>query len=70
MDEQVCRWESKKWRCISNDFDAMQPYWRWILALYGRELMQKYGNLELVKSRMVPIGILKLMKSGKVRWKG
>lgn len=52
------------------DFDDMTPYWRWILAVYGAQIVEKYGTLQIVDAAQVPLGVIGILKSGKIRWQG
>ncbi|KAF4562975.1 hypothetical protein EYR40_007307 [Pleurotus pulmonarius] len=47
----------------SNDY-----YARYVLALYGEELVQMFGSLELVDANLIPVGMVDLFKTSKLRW--
>lgn len=51
-------------------FGNMQPYWKWMLALYGAEIVERYGSVRMVDGGQVPLGVVSLMKKNKVRWRG
>ena len=55
---------------IGGDWDSMQPYWKWVLAVNGAEVVRKYGGLQLVEEGKVPIGVVEMLKQGRVRWRG
>jgi len=55
---------------IHKRFDSMEPYWKWILAVYGAQVVAKYGNLQMVDAAQVPLGVVSAMKASKVRWQG
>lgn len=56
---------------ICNLWSRMDPYWRWIAELYGRGVVDRFGGLSAVEGpRVVPIGVLNIMKEGKMRWQG
>lgn len=55
---------------IYRKWSSMQPYWKWILAVHGAEVVQKYGSVRLVDEAKVPVGVVSVMKEGRVRWRG
>ena len=64
------RGTNKATRGIQKRFESMQPYWKWILAVHGGEIVKRYGGVQIVDERRVPIGVVGVMRAGKVRWKG
>ena len=55
---------------IHGRWDQMSGYWRWMVQLYGREMMERFGGLRLVDRGLLPIGMVNLMaKGGRVMWK-
>ncbi|RMZ91693.1 hypothetical protein DV736_g1053, partial [Chaetothyriales sp. CBS 134916] len=50
--------------------DATDPYWRWIVAVYGPEIVERYGSLQMVDPGQVPLGVVGVMRAGKIRWRG
>ncbi|OAP57909.1 hypothetical protein AYL99_08647 [Fonsecaea erecta] len=55
---------------ILKSFDSMNPYWKWMLAVYGSQIVEKYGSVQIVDAAQVPLGVVSVMKGGKVRWQG
>jgi hypothetical protein len=55
---------------IQQTFETMQPYWKWILAVYGAQIVEKYGGIQIVDAAQVPLGVVTMLKAGKVRWEG
>ena len=55
---------------ISKPFASMKPYWKWILAVYGSQIVEKYGSIQIVDASQVPLGMVSMKKSSKVRWQG
>ncbi|RMD43165.1 hypothetical protein DV735_g1914, partial [Chaetothyriales sp. CBS 134920] len=53
-----------------DSFDDGDPYWRWIVALYGPEIVDRYGSLQMVDPAQVPLGVVGVMRAGKIRWRG
>jgi hypothetical protein len=48
------------------------PYWMWIYNLYSRDMMQKFGGqgLQLGERDLLPVGLVDVLMSEKVRWEG
>jgi hypothetical protein len=46
------------------------PYWLWIFTLYAGDLKQRFGGqgLQLGERDLLPIGLVEVLKSEKVRW--
>lgn len=55
---------------IHPDWNSMQPYWKWALAIHGAEAVKKYGGVRMVDAGRVPVGVVSVMKQGRVRWRG
>ena len=53
---------------IQEKWSQMDPYWQWIVAVYGEDVKKQYGSLALVDSAQIPWGIIGLIKATKVRW--
>jgi hypothetical protein len=41
---------------------------KWIIQYYADELFEKYGGLSIVDKSLLPLGVLKAMRSRKVTW--
>lgn len=48
----------------------MRAYWKCILAIHGPEIVERYGSVSMVDEGLVPVGVMGMMKQGKVRWRG
>ncbi len=55
---------------IQKNFNNMDPYWQWIVAVHGPEIVKKFGGLQMVNQGQVPLGVVSVMKAGKIKWKG
>lgn len=55
---------------IKQDWDAMTPYWRWAVRLYGGEMVERFGSLNAVDASVLPIGMVGLVRGGRVKWQG
>lgn len=43
---------------------------RWIAMLFGKEMVEKFGGLEIVDRGLLPMGMVGLFRSGRVKWQG
>ncbi|KAG9221393.1 hypothetical protein CCMSSC00406_0009842 [Pleurotus cornucopiae] len=43
-------------------------YAHYVLALYGEELVRMFGSLELVDANLIPVGMVDLFKTSKLKW--
>lgn len=43
-------------------------YDRWVLQLYGPDIIRKYGGLALGDKKLLPIGLANMLRSEKIRW--
>jgi hypothetical protein len=46
----------------------MVPYWKWVTQLYGPEMIENFGGLSVVDRGELPIGMVNLFRSGRVKW--
>lgn len=46
----------------------LSPEMRWIIYLYAKDVVEKFGGLNLVEKQFLPMGVLDIMKGKKVRW--
>ena len=47
---------------------TMTPYWRWVVQLYGPDLIERFDGLNIVDRDLLPIGMVSLFRSGRVKW--
>jgi hypothetical protein len=45
-----------------------ENYKGWVYEAYGREVIRRFGGLEIVDPRMIPIGLVHLYKTSRIRW--
>lgn len=55
---------------IGSDWKQMSPYWKWVAEVYSASMVQKYGGLSAVDRALMPLGVVKVLRQGKVRWQG
>ncbi|MCJ1395567.1 hypothetical protein MMC18_008453 [Xylographa bjoerkii] len=53
---------------ITHAWHKMTPYWQAIVILYGEEMGEIFGGLEIVEKALLPMGMVGLWKGAKVRW--
>jgi hypothetical protein len=54
-----------------NDYpNMMGGYWRWVAQLYGPDITERFGGLNIVDAGLLPIGMVNLFRSGRVKWQG
>jgi hypothetical protein len=49
---------------------ADDDYVRWVAQLYGPDMIERFGSLKIVDSGLLPIGMVNLFRSGRVKWQG
>ena len=54
-------WMEKKWR-------EMSYYEKWIVGVFGEEVVDMFGGLEIVDRTLIPVGMVGLFKSSRMRW--
>lgn len=45
-----------------------ESYNGWVLDAYGKEVINRFGGLEIVDPRMIPIGLVHLYKTSRIKW--
>jgi hypothetical protein len=45
-------------------------YMQWVAQLYGADMKEMFGGLNIVDAGLLPMGMVKLFKEGKVKWQG
>jgi hypothetical protein len=45
-------------------------YMRWVAQLYGHDMNERFGGLKIVDAGLLPIGMVNLFRSGRVKWQG
>jgi hypothetical protein len=50
--------------------NMVDGYWRWVAQLYGPDMTERFGGLYIVDAGLLPIGMVNLLRSGRVKWQG
>ena len=57
-------------RGITSDWTSMDAYWKWIAQMYGPEMMDKFGGLNVVDAGLLPIGMVSMFRQRRTKWQG
>lgn len=57
-------------RTIKPEWDNMDASWQWITAVYGPEVIQRFGGLKIVDPGLLPMGMVGLLREKRVTWQG
>ncbi|KAL5533901.1 hypothetical protein ACEPAG_361 [Sanghuangporus baumii] len=52
----------------ATDWDTLRPYWQWIIALHHEQMVKKFGSLAVVDPATVPVGMVSVFKSSRMKW--
>lgn len=55
--------EPEKWRDMSS-------YDKWVVSLYGREMLAKFGGINVVDKGLLPTGMMDMLRQSKFQWVG
>lgn len=53
---------------ITDEWMLMSPYWKWVAELYQGEMVARYGSLAAVSREFMPLGVVKTLREGRMRW--
>ncbi|KXJ87310.1 hypothetical protein Micbo1qcDRAFT_197904 [Microdochium bolleyi] len=53
---------------ITSSLHTMKPYWKWVVAMYGPEVVERFGGLHLVEPGLLPMGMVRMFRERKVQW--
>lgn len=48
----------------------MDPYWKWIAQMYGPEMTERFGGLNVVDFGLLPIGMVSMFRQRRTKWEG
>ncbi|RGP81653.1 hypothetical protein FLONG3_253 [Fusarium longipes] len=55
-------------RGITGWWDNMDAYWTWVTIFYGREIVDRFGRLNIVNTELLPIAMVTLFRDKRVNW--
>lgn len=67
MERELRDLSNRGWKHIAAWYD-MTPYWQWVTLIYGPELDERFGGLEMVDSRLLPLALSELFRGERVKW--
>jgi hypothetical protein len=47
---------------------SMDFYQKWVIGLYADEVVERFGSLEVVDPTLIPVGMVQLFRSSRMRW--
>ena len=48
-------------------WESMDWYEKWVISIYGPEFVKKYGSLEAVDPNLIPVGMVELFRSSRMK---
>ncbi|CAO2650340.1 Nn.00g016320.m01.CDS01 [Neocucurbitaria sp. VM-36] len=57
-------------RGITCNWSNMNAYWKWIAQMYGPEMTEKFGGLNVVDFGLLPIGMVSMFRQRRTKWQG
>lgn len=55
-------------RGITQNWGQMEPYWQWVATMYGPEVVDRFGGLNIVVPGSLPMGMVTLFRDKRVKW--
>lgn len=53
---------------ITSNWTNMEPYWRWVAMMYGPEIVDRFGGLNIVVPGSLPMGMVALFRDKRMKW--
>ncbi|KAI8941316.1 hypothetical protein NX059_012541 [Plenodomus lindquistii] len=57
-------------RGIIANWNSMDAYWKWIAQMYGPEMLDRFGGLNVVDFGLLPIGMVSMFRQRRTKWQG
>lgn len=57
-------------RGITANWHSMDAYWKCIVQMYGPEMTEKFGGLNVVDFGLLPIGMVSMFRQRRTMWQG
>jgi hypothetical protein len=57
-------------RGITGYWGSMDAYWKWVAQMYGPEMAQKFGGMNVVDPGLLPIGMVGFFRQRRTKWQG
>lgn len=53
-----------------HDWNHMSGYDRWVIQVYHRDMIQRFGGLEIVDRESLPAGLINMLRQSRFQWQG
>ena len=53
---------------MGGNWMQMNYYEKWIVSMFGEEVVRMFGGLEVVDRNLIPVGMVGLFRSSRMRW--
>ncbi|EUC47463.1 hypothetical protein COCMIDRAFT_90146 [Bipolaris oryzae ATCC 44560] len=57
-------------RGILGNWQRMDAYWKWIAQMYGPEMIDTFGSLNVVDFGLLPTGMVSMFRQRRTKWQG
>jgi hypothetical protein len=57
-------------RGITGWWNDMDAYWTWVTMFYGRDIVDRFGRMNVVNTELLPIAMVTLFRDKRVKWQG
>ncbi|RGP73863.1 hypothetical protein FSPOR_1557 [Fusarium sporotrichioides] len=57
-------------RGITGWWNDMDAYWTWVTMFYGRDIVDRFGRMNIVNTELLPIAMVTLFRDKRVKWQG
>ena len=57
-------------RGITAHWTSMEAYWKWIAQMYGPDMIDTFGGLNVVDFGLLPIGMVSMFRQRRTKWQG
>ena len=48
-------------------WDSMDWYEKWVMSLHGEEVAKRFGGLNIVDATLIPVGMVQLFKTSRMK---
>jgi hypothetical protein len=57
-------------RGILSQPNMMEPYWIWVVQMYGPAMVETFGGLNVVDKGLLPMAMVGMVKGKTIKWRG
>jgi len=55
-------------KTAGHDWNNLNYYQKWLVSMFGDELVQKFGGMEIVDPTLIPLVMVQLFKGSRMKW--